>query len=163
MKHYRVFPSRQTVAGFTLIELMVVVAVVAILAAVAYPSYQDSVLKGRRAEARAALADFLQQQERYLTQRNTYDVPITAGDTTVPFKTYSGDGGPAGAKYLLGAAQCVDGGGTTLAANECVQVFAVPANADPMVGTLQVTSTGVKTCTGTSKAGTPPTSKLCWP
>ena len=48
--------------GFTLIELMIVVAIVAILASIAYPSYKDSVLKSRRAEARTALSELLQQQ-----------------------------------------------------------------------------------------------------
>lgn len=58
--------------GFTLIELMIVVAVVGILAAVAYPAYTDSVLKGRRAQGRAAVAQLIQQQERYITQQNCY-------------------------------------------------------------------------------------------
>ncbi len=64
--------------GFTLIELMITVAIVGILAAIAYPSYQDSVRKGKRAEGRTALVDFLQQQERYLTQTGSYLV-VTPG------------------------------------------------------------------------------------
>lgn len=149
--------------GFTLIELMIVVGIVAILASIAYPSYRDSVLKGRRAEARAALADLLQQEERYLTQRNTY-YPFTtaAAAATAPFKTYSGDGGPTNAKYQLFAEQCTDAGGTLLATTECIQVYAVPSLADPEVATLKVNTLGDKTCTGTSKDGSGH-SKICWP
>ena len=83
------FPIRR-VRGFSLIELMIVVAIVAILASVAYPSYRDSVLKGRRGEARAALAELMQQQERYMTQHNKY-LTFSAGATGTPFKTTAGD------------------------------------------------------------------------
>jgi type IV pilus assembly protein PilE len=62
--------SRQNVVrkarGFTLIELMVTVAIVAILAAVAYPSYQNQVKRGRRAAAQAHLMDIAQRQQEYL-------------------------------------------------------------------------------------------------
>ncbi|MEN1959070.1 type IV pilin protein [Luteimonas sp. MJ246] len=59
--------------GFTLIELMIVVAVVAVLAAIAVPSYQESVRKGRRGQAKADIVDVAQQAERYRTVNNTYD------------------------------------------------------------------------------------------
>jgi type IV pilus assembly protein PilE len=58
--------------GFTLIELMIVVAVVAILAAIAYPSYQDQVRKSRRAQAKADLVEMTQILERYRTVNSTY-------------------------------------------------------------------------------------------
>lgn len=58
--------------GFTLIELMIVVAIVAILAAIAYPSYQEQVRKSRRAQAKADLVEYMQLAERYHTVNNTY-------------------------------------------------------------------------------------------
>ena len=58
--------------GFTLIELMVTVAVVAILAAVALPSYQDYILKSRRAEGKAVLLRTQQSVERAYTDLNNY-------------------------------------------------------------------------------------------
>jgi len=64
--------NRNRTAGFTLIELMVVVAIIAILAAVAYPNYQESVRKGRRAQATADLAELAQNLERHFTVNNTY-------------------------------------------------------------------------------------------
>ena len=58
--------------GFTIIELMLVVAVAGVLALVAYPSFMDSVRKGRRADAVAALAQVQQAQERWRGKETTY-------------------------------------------------------------------------------------------
>ena len=68
---------RQT--GFTLIELMVVVAIVAILAAVAMPSYQEQVRKGKRADGKAYLLDLASRQERFYTQFSSYTGVLSAG------------------------------------------------------------------------------------
>ena len=141
--------SHGRMAGFTLIEVMIVVVVVGILAAIAYPSYQDAILKGRRAEARAALTEFMQQQERYMTQQGTYKA-VSLGDTGTPFKTWSGDSGTAAASYLMKAEACQAGMALTL----CIRLTAVPQRADP-VGDLWITSTGEKGCTDNSKG-------VCW-
>lgn len=58
--------------GFTLIEMMIVVALIAVLAAIAMPSYQNSIRKARRTDARGALTIVAQLLERYNTQSNTY-------------------------------------------------------------------------------------------
>lgn len=62
--------------GFTLIEMMIVVVVVAILSAIAYPSYTEYVRRGHRAEARAGLLQAAQWLERAATATGTY--PLTA-------------------------------------------------------------------------------------
>ena len=69
--------NRIMLKGFTLIEIMIVVAIVAIIAAIAYPSYQDSVRKSRRADARAVLQEAAQFMERRYTEN------LTAGYTSV--------------------------------------------------------------------------------
>ncbi len=63
--------ARKT-AGFTLIEVMIAVAVVAILATVAYPSYADYVRKGKRATAQAALMEIAGKQQSYLLDRRQF-------------------------------------------------------------------------------------------
>ncbi len=63
---------RARVGGFTLIELMVVIAIVAILAAIALPAYGDSVRKSRRGQAKADLTELAQRAERWHTVNNTY-------------------------------------------------------------------------------------------
>ncbi len=135
--------------GFTLIELMIVVAIVAILGAVAYPAYTESVRKGKRAEGRTAIMETLQQQERYMTQYNTYLAIDPDAATTIPFRRYSGDSSAKSA-YKIGARACTD---QTIA--NCVQVFGVPKYADPAITELNMTSTGVKSCTGSNTG-------VCW-
>ncbi|OZG71478.1 pilus assembly protein PilE [Hahella sp. CCB-MM4] len=56
--------------GFSLIELMIVMAIVGILAAIAYPSYQESTAKSRRADGQSALVGLAAAMERYYTENN---------------------------------------------------------------------------------------------
>jgi type IV pilus assembly protein PilE len=58
--------------GFTLVELMITVAVIGLLSAIAYPSYQQQVAKGRRTDAKQSLLELSQKLERYYTERGTY-------------------------------------------------------------------------------------------
>lgn len=67
-------------SGFTLIELMITVAVIGILAAIAYPSYQDYVKRGRRADAMGELQQAATAMERYFTVNGSY-TGATAGGT----------------------------------------------------------------------------------
>lgn len=66
--------------GFTIIEIMIVVVVIGLLAAVVLPSYQSSVHKSRRADARAALAELGVRQEKFFAQNNTYTTEVSAED-----------------------------------------------------------------------------------
>ena len=62
--------------GFTLLELMIVVAIVGILASIAYPSYMDHVRKGNRAKAQAFLMDVAQRQQNYLLKMQLKSTPM---------------------------------------------------------------------------------------
>jgi type IV pilus assembly protein PilE len=59
--------------GFTLIELMIVVAVVALLAAVGYPSYRDHIARGQRSQGQQVLMDIAQRQEQFLLDQRRYN------------------------------------------------------------------------------------------
>lgn len=77
--HRALRPSTKPSAGFTLIELIVVVTIISILAAIAIPNYSEHVLRGARAEAKTQLLQLAQWQERFRTENNRYaesaDVP----------------------------------------------------------------------------------------
>ena len=65
-------PARRRVAGFTLMEVMIVVIIVAILAGIGLPLYQDAMRKARRADARESLMEAASRQEQYMLDRSTY-------------------------------------------------------------------------------------------
>jgi type IV pilus assembly protein PilE len=131
--------------GFTLIELMIVVALVAILAAIAYPSFMDSVRRGWRAEARTALMQEMQQQERVFTQRARYR-------TNPVHKKFSGDS-DAGSKYDIVVGAC-DGRDDT---GQCIRLTANlrAGFTDPAVRNIWIESAGLKGCDGDDES-------RCW-
>src|SRR5512141_1103711 len=69
-------PKRRN-RGFTLIELMVAVVIVGILAAIAYPSYKNYILKGHRSSAQAFLMDAAQRQQQYFLDNRTFAPDVT--------------------------------------------------------------------------------------
>ncbi len=145
-------------SGFTLIELMITVAIVGILASIAYPSYQDSVMKSRRADAKGILLGLANSMERHFTvNNNSYcDAGGTGGTSTCGTAT-NDTGTPS-----------VPVGGTSY---YTVTISAATANtytlnsaptgvqANDKCGTLTLTNTGVKGVTGQA---TGVTAADCW-
>ena len=71
-------------AGFTLIELMITVAIVGILASIAYPNYQNYLLKGRRGAAQAFLLQVAQRQQQYFLDNRSFAPDLTTLGVTTP-------------------------------------------------------------------------------
>ena len=76
-------------SGVTLLELMIVVIIIGIMAAVAYPNYRDFVDRAKRNEAKALLLEIAQNQERFYLQNSTYGTLVQLGYGT-PLDTDSG-------------------------------------------------------------------------
>ncbi len=68
---------RKTMLGITLMELMTVVVIIGILAAIAYPSYRQYLAKAKRTEAKSCLLQIATLQERFYLQNNSYTTDLT--------------------------------------------------------------------------------------
>lgn len=129
-------PRKAAASGFTLIELMVVVAVVAILASIAVPSYQEQIRKSRRAQAKADLVEYMQMAERRFTVDNSY-ANFALPSTPMPSPREAG----ATPRYLITP--------TTQTATQLVlTATAQGPQAQDRCGNLSISNTGLKTETG---------------
>lgn len=130
-------------AGFTLIELMVTVAIIAILASIALPSYNFAVVKTRRAAAAGCLTERAQTMERYYTTNLTYvgaAAPAACGSDVSPHYAIAFQGVPGTKAYEIRATP--QGG---------------QATSDTKCGTLTLNAQGVKGIVGGTGTATD-----CW-
>jgi type IV pilus assembly protein PilE len=152
--------ARRSAAGFTLIEVMIAVLIVALLAAVALPSYQDQVRKARRAEGKAMLMKAAQLEERWYTANGTYTTDLASlfGAATTPVR--SGEDNLNRGKYDLSIGAAAVGGlqqGYTLTATPNADATTGGGFVDPECGALSLSSTGVRTFSGSTTR-----TDLCW-
>lgn len=136
-----VAPRRR--AGFTLIEILVALACVAILAAIAWPSYSQHVARAKRAAARAVLLEGMQYMERQYANSNTYgSVTLPTRLTTAPAAANTG-----AAHYTVSVSNS-----TTYA----YTLTAAPVRSDSDCGTLTLTHTGERLKNGSRSV------EECW-
>lgn len=131
--------------GFTLIELMIVVAIVAILAAIGYPSYQKSVLKSNRADGRVALQEAASRQERFYAEANTYSSDLTKLVTNA-----DGSSSPEGHYTISVSLSCsrTVGGSTFYTCFDLTATAKGTQAKDTECATLTLAHTGKKGSTG---------------
>lgn len=155
-------PTYERSGGFSLIELMAVLLILALTLALALPAYHGQIVRARRVQGQAALLKLMQQQERYYSQNNRYLAFSAASGETQgqQFPWWSGDEGEQGAgrsAYELDAMACP---AATIA--QCVLLRARPGTArvdqqfrDADCGTLTLSSTGERGSSGPAAR--------CWP
>lgn len=147
--------------GFTLIEMMITVAIIGILARIAYPTYTKSIMKTRRADAKTALLDLAAREERYLATANTYtdqapSLLYGAGTTITPGAPMSVLTGST-AFYQMSVAFTGPVGATPPTFSATATPIGAQATLDTICNTYVIKSTGAQSIqSGTGNASD------CW-
>lgn len=143
--------ARRQAAGFTLMEVMIVVIVVAILAGIGLPLYQDAMRKARRADARESLMEAASRQEQYMLDRSTY---------TANMQDLGYDADPMISEEQHYSIDRVATDSCAIDSQTCYVLQATPRASSPQIEdtrceTFTLESTGAQTATGSD-------AENCW-
>jgi len=124
------------VRGFSLIELVIVLLIIAILAAIAIPSYRQYVVRANRVDAQRSLMDLAARQERFFYSRNAYATALS---------DLGANSSVAGANYTIAPPSA-----TSTAFTITASAVGSQQKSDQACQTLTITNTGVQGSTGTT-------------
>ena len=146
--------------GFTMVEMMVVAAVIAILAAIALPIYSEQVIKARRVEARTAVLDLATRQERYYSINNAYtdNAALLGYGAAATFPVSVGSGSVS--YYTLTVPSVTAGTATALPTYVARATPSGAQQADTKCYTYQINQLGAKS--NLNSGGTAMTTTDCW-
>lgn len=128
--------------GFTLIEILIVVAILGVLAAIALPAYENSVIRSNRAEAKGELLIVASDQERFFSSNNTYSTDATPLVTT--------DGTTRTTENGFYQITVAAGGTGNIATSFTATATPQAGQASDVCTTLTLTSTGARGATGST-------------
>ena len=155
MRKLPVSPAR-SIAGFTLIELMVTIVVASILAAIAIPAYTSQIRKSRRTEAKTALLDLASREERFNSTNSAYTSSLASlGYAGTAWPVTVGSGYYQITAVACAAVTCGADAGTGAAFLLTAQPVA-PQDKDTICGSFTLDNMGIQQVTGTATAAT------CW-
>jgi type IV pilus assembly protein PilE len=144
--------SKRDSGGFTLIELMITVAIIAILAAIAFPSYIQYITRSNRAAAEGYMLEVTSLQQRYLLDARTYAGPVCPNVTTAGMTALGASPPPTvSANYSISTCSP-----TAITFTVTATPIGSQLARDSKCGTLSIDQTGTKSVTGSAGTAT------CW-
>lgn len=152
MHHRSVRVTWRHHVGFSLIELMIVVAIVAILAAIALPAYQKYIMQSRESSAKSALLDLARREETFYSTNNAYTTQLDSlGYGTIAGNAIQVPNNTNEDYYQITIT--APAGAATTATTYTATATPVGSQSNDVCGQYSLTNLGVQTASGTTSGG----------